>query len=65
MNANEVTKEIIDGMSDAEVKFWCQQFAEQEQMEALRKHMKDQVEVREAVDGPRILPLHVDSTVVG
>ena len=61
MKADELTKEQVEAMSDAEVRFWCQQFAEQEQAANMRKHMMDQVEIREAQGGPRI---HVESTVV-
>ena len=48
-------------MSDSEVKFWFQKFAEDEQASQMRKHMMDQVEIREA-DGPRVIK--IESTVV-
>ena len=61
MRADELTKEMIEDMSDSEVKFWFQKFAEDEQAAQMRKHMLDQVEIREA-DGPRVIK--IDSTVV-
>jgi hypothetical protein len=71
MNADELTKEQVNEMSDAEVVFWCTQFAEQERAVQMRQHMLDQIEIRDAEDGPRVLqitdsgpPIHVDSTVV-
>lgn len=61
MRPEDLTKEQIDEMSDAEVKFWCQQFAEQEQVAKLRQHMLNQVEIREA-SGSRVIK--IDSKVV-
>ena len=61
MNPEDLTKEQVEEMSAEEVKFWCQQFAEQEQVAKLRQHMLDQVEILDA-SGPRLL--HVDSTGV-
>ncbi len=61
MTPEDLTKEQVNEMSDAEVKFWCQHFAEQEQVAKLRQHMLNQVEIREA-SGPRLL--HVDSKVI-
>lgn len=58
MNAEDLTKEMIEEMSDSEVKFWFQKFAEDEQAAQMRKHMMDQVEIREASR------IHVDSTVI-
>lgn len=63
MRPEDLTKEQVEEMSDAEVKFWCQHFAEQEQMAKLRQHMLNQVEVCEA-SNPRILPIHVESEVI-
>ena len=62
MNANEVTKTEVECMSYCEVVYWFKQFAEQEQVAQMRKHMLDQIEIRD-VREPRILSLHVDSTV--
>ena len=61
MKPEDLTKEQVEEMSGEEVKFWCQQFAEQEQVAKLRQHMLNQVEIHEA-SGPRIL--HVESEVV-
>ena len=63
MNANEVTKQDVDEMTDDEIKFWFQKFSQDEQAAQMRKHMLDQIEIREASE-PRILPIHVDSVVV-
>lgn len=60
MKAEDLTKEQVEEMSDAEVVFWIGQFNEQEQVDNMRKHMLKQVEIHEA-KFPRI---HVDSTVV-
>lgn len=57
MTPDELTKEQVSKMSDAEVMFWCKQFAEQEQAAGLRKHMLDQIEIRDA-DGPRVLQIN-------
>jgi hypothetical protein len=65
MKADELTKTEVEEMSDVEVVYWFKQFAEQEQAAQMRKHMLTQIEIRDAEDGPHILPLHVDSTVVG
>ena len=62
MNANEVTKEDVNEWADDEVKFWFNKFSQDEQASQMRKHMLDQIEIREVEGGPRIL--HVDSTVV-
>jgi hypothetical protein len=61
MRADELTKEMIDEMSDAEVVFWCTQFGEQERAVKMRQHMLDQVEIRDAQNEPRI---HVASKVI-
>ncbi len=63
MRADELTKTEVECMSDCEVVYWFKQFAEQEQAAQMRKHMLDQIEIRDARK-PTILPLHVDSTVV-
>ncbi len=63
MNANEITKEDINEWTNDEVKFWFNKFSQDEQAAQMRKHMLDQIEIREA-DGPRILSLHVDSKVI-
>lgn len=61
MNADELTKEQVADMTDEEVVFWFKKFAEQEQATQMRKHMMDQIEIRDAQNGPRI---HVDSEVI-
>lgn len=63
MRPEDLTKEQVNKMSDGEVNFWCQQFAKQEQIADLRKHMLNQIEIRDASE-PRILPLRVESEVV-
>ncbi len=63
MNANEITKEDVNEWTDDEVKFWFNKFSQDEQASQMRKHMLDQIEIRDA-DGPRILPLRVDNTVI-
>lgn len=64
MNANEVTKTEVECMSDDEVKYWFNKFSQDEQAAQMRKRMLDQIEIREAKDGSRILPIRVDSTVI-
>ena len=61
MKAEDLTKEMINEMSDAEIVFWYKQFAEQDQVAEMRKGMLNHVDVQDAKKGPRI---HVDSTVV-
>ncbi len=61
MNEDELTKEQIEKMSDSEVKYWFQKFAEDEQVAEMRKRMLNHVEIYEAKKDSRI---HVDSTVV-
>ncbi len=61
MNEDELTKKQIEAMSDSEVKYWFQKFAEDEQVTEMRKRILNHVEIYEAKKGPRI---HVDSTVV-
>jgi len=61
MNADELTKEQVEEMSDEEVVFWFKHFAEQEQAAQMRKHMLDQVEIRDS-SGPRTI--QIDSTVI-
>jgi hypothetical protein len=63
MNANEVTKEDVNEWTDDEVAYWFNKFSKDEQAAQMRKHILDQIEVREA-SGPRILPLHVASKVI-
>lgn len=63
MKSEDLTKEQVEEMSDDEVNFWCQQFAKQEQTANLRKHMLNQIEIRDARE-PRIIPLHVESEVI-
>ena len=62
MNADELTKEQVNEWSDEEVAYWFNKFSKDEQVAQMRKHMLDQVEIREAGDGPRVIK--IDSTVV-
>lgn len=63
MKAEDLTKEQVKKMSDEEIVFWYKQFAEQDQIVEMRRGMLNHIEIREASES-RILPLHVDSTVV-
>jgi len=62
MRPEDLTKEQVVEMSDAEVKFWCQHFAEQEQVAKLRKHMLTQVEICD--EGRRANTIKIDSKVI-
>ncbi len=64
MRADELTKTEVECMSDDEVNYWFNKFSQDEQVAQMRKRMLDQIEIREAKDGSRILPIHVDSTVI-
>lgn len=61
MRPEDLTKEQVEEMSDDEVNFWCQQFAKQEQTANLRKHMLNQIEIRDTSE-PRVI--QIDSKVV-
>jgi len=57
----ELTKTDVELMSDCEIVYWFKIFAEQKQAAQMRKHMLDQIEIRDA-NGPRVL--QIDSKVV-
>ncbi len=62
MNANEVTKQDVDEWTDDEIVYWFNKFSKDEQAAQMRKHMLDQIEVREASE-PRVIK--IDSMEVG
>ena len=62
MNADELTKEQVEEMSDAEVVFWCGQFAEQEKTANMRKYMLTQIEIQDA--DHQAHTIRIDSKVV-
>jgi len=62
MNAEDLTKTEVEMMSDVEVVYWFKKFTEDEQASQMRKHMLDQIEIRD-VDKPRVIK--IDSEVIG
>ena len=62
MNANELTKEQIEEMSDEEINLWYNTMQRQAQVNQMRKELLDIVDVREAQNGPRVIK--IDSKVI-
>lgn len=60
MKAGEITKEQVAEWTDDEVVYWFNKFSKDEQAAQMRKHMLDQIEVREA-SSPCVIK--IDSTV--
>ena len=64
MNPDDLTKEQIKEMSDEEVLMWHRVMEQRNQITQIRSAMLKFVDIRDAQEGPRILPLHVESEVI-
>ena len=64
MKMNDVTKEQVNEWSDEEVVMWFNEFGKQDQAGKMREHILNEIEIRDAQGGSRILPIRVDSKVI-
>ena len=62
MDMNDLTKEQVEGWSDAEVVFWASEFDRQNKVNQMRKNMLDFLDVRDAELSTNVI--RIDSKVV-